>query len=280
VELVLTIAGVVLIAVALRDIFETLFHPSGRGVLGNVIAHSIWRGAHRLHRGRDAPLYAGPLGYVAVLGGWTSMLVLGWALIFLPHMPEGFVFTGGLVPAEHDSLIDAIYVSLVNITSLGYGDISPDASLLRLLGPIETLFGLGLLTASISWLVSIYGALRRREALTHEVHLLREAERRLGEPLAAAEPELLERMLATFSEQTVAVRRDLIHLPITHYFESAEDRASRDELHGFLRELIGQASDEDRPTGLRLQAEMLSMAIDDFESTLDDHWSARRSISP
>lgn len=276
-DLLLTIAGVALIAVALRDIFETLFHPTGRGVLGNAIAHGVWRGAHRLHRGRDAPLYSGPLGYVAVLTGWTSMLVLGWALVFLPHMPEGFIFTGGLVPAEHDSLIDAIYVSLVNLTSLGYGDISPDDSLLRLLGPIETLFGLGLLTASISWLVSIYGALRRREALTHEIHLLREAERRLGEPLAAAEPELLERMLATFSEQTVAVRRDLIHLPITHYFQSEEDRVSRDELREFLRELIGQASDEERPTGLRLQAEMLSMALDDFESTLDDHWSARRS---
>jgi len=30
-------------------------------------------------------------------------------------------------------------------------DISPASSLLRILGPVETLFGLGLLTASISW---------------------------------------------------------------------------------------------------------------------------------
>lgn len=274
-DVVLTVAGIALIAFALRDIFGTLFHPTGGGIVGNVVAHGIWTGAHRIHGGSGAPRYAGPLGYITVLGTWTAMLVFGWALIFLPHMPEGFYFSGGLIPSEHDSLIDALYVSLVNITSLGYGDISPEAGWLRLLGPIETLFGLGLLTASISWLVSIYGALRRRESLAHEVQLLREAERRLGAPLAASEPDLLERMLASFSRQTVAVRRDLIHLPITHYFQSAEERDAREDLRGFLRELIAQAHDESRPAALRLQAEMLSMAIDDLEVTLDGHWSSR-----
>jgi hypothetical protein len=274
-NVLLTIAGIALIALALRDIFGTLFHPTGSGIIGNVVAHGIWTGAHRLHRGSGAPRYAGPLGYIAVLGAWTAMLVIGWALIFLPHMPDGFHFSGGLVPSEHDSLVDALYLSLVNITSLGYGDISPEADWLRLLGPIETVFGLGLLTASISWLVSIYGTLRRREALAHEIQLLRAAERKLDKPLAATEPELLERMLASFSEQTVAVRRDLIHLPITHYFQSAEERATREDLRGFLRELIAQAHDESRPAALRLQAEMLSMALDDLEATLDDQWSSR-----
>ncbi len=274
-DVVLTVVGVALIALALRDIFETLFHPTGRGIIGNGVAHGIWAGAHRLHSDDRPPRYAGPLGYIAVLGTWTAMLVIGWAFIFIPHMPEGFHYSGGLVPSEHASLVDGIYLSLVNITSLGYGDISPEAGWLRLLGPIETLFGLGLLTASISWLVSIYGALRRRESLAHEIQLLREAERHLGDPLAATEPDLLERMLASFSEQTVAVRRDLIHLPITHYFQSAEERSTREDLRGFLRELIAQAHDGSRPVALRLQAEMLSMALDDLEATLDDHRSKR-----
>lgn len=269
-DILLTLAGAALILVALRDIFETLFHPSGRGVLGRSVAHGIWHATHRLHSGRGAPIWAGPLGYIAVLAAWTAMLVVGWALIFLPHLPEGFHFSG-LDPDEHRSFADALYISLVNLTSLGYGDISPEADLLRLLGPVETLFGLGLLTASISWLVSIYGALRRREALTHEIHLLREAERRLGEPIAAAEPALLERMLYSLGQQTIEVRRDLIHLPILNYFQSEEERAAREDLRGFMRELVGQARDEDRPSALRLQAEMLAMALDDFERTLEDH---------
>jgi hypothetical protein len=273
VDLILTLAGALLIAVTLRDIFETLFHPQGKGVIGRAIAHGVWAAAHLLHRrGSGQPLYAGALAYVFVLASWTAMLAFGWALVFLPHLPEGFHFDSGLEPSEHDTLLDAIYISLTNLTSLGYGDISPEDTVLRVLGPIETLFGLGLLTASISWLVSIYNALSRRETLEHEVHLLREAEKDLDEPLAAAEPELLERMLSSFSTQTIAVRRDLIHLPITHYFQSAEERRTREELRAFLRELIDQANDESRPVALRLQADMLSRALDDFERTLDEHW--------
>ena len=269
-DVILTLAGAGLIALALKDIFETLFHPSGKGVLGKSIARSVWRGTHWLHRrgSESEPMYVGALAYVLVLATWTALLVFGWALIFLPHLPDGYIFTGGLDPSEHDSLADALYISLVNLTSLGYGDISPEGTLLRILGPVETLFGLGLLTASISWLVSIHGALTRREALAHEVHLLREAEQRLDEPLARAEPELLGRMLSSFTTQTITVRRDLVHLPITHYFESAEDRRVRDELRGFLREMIEQAGKEESPVALRLQAEMLEQALDDFEGTL------------
>lgn len=272
-DVVVTLAGVALIAVALRDIFETLFHPTGRGVLGNFIARSVWELAHSLPRKDGAgPLYAGPLGYIVVLLTWTAMLVVGWALIVWPHMPEGFSFGSGLVPAEHDSLLDALYLSLVNLTSLGYGDISPDAWGLRILGPVETLFGLGLLTASISWLVSIHAAVNRREALSQEVHLLREVSDGLAEPLAEAEPELLERMLAKFSEQLIATRRDVIQLPITHYFQSAEDRSARDDLHGYLRELIEGARTDGSPAALRVRAEMLALALDDYERTLAEHW--------
>ena len=272
-DVVVTLAGLALIAVALRDIFETLFHPTGRGVLGNFIARGVWQLAHGLRRdGGAEPLYAGPLGYIAVLGAWTAMLVVGWALVFWPHLPEGFSFDSNLVPAEHDSFADALYLSLVNLTSLGYGDISPEAWGLRILGPVETLFGLGLLTASISWLVSIHAALNRREAFGNEVQLLREVSASLDEPLASAEPELLERMLATFSEQLIATRHDVIQLPITHYFQSAEGRSTRDGLHAYLRELIAQARADGRPAALRVRAEMLALALDDFERTIAEHW--------
>lgn len=268
----LTLAGVALIAVALRDIFETLFHPSGRGMLGNSIARGVWQLAHRLRRRRGAaPRWGGPLGYVAVLAAWTAMLVVGWALIFWPHMPDGFTYAQSLVPAEHDSFLDALYISLVNLTSLGYGDISPEAWGLRLMGPIETLFGLGLLTASISWLLSIHAALNRRQALTNEVELLRAVSDELAEPLATAEPELLERMLATFGEQLIASRHDVLQLPITHYFQSAEDHSTGAELHSYLRELIEQARGDERPAALRVRAEMLGRALDAFEQALGGH---------
>ena len=268
-DVALTLAGVALIALTLRDIFDTLFHPLGRGHIGRWIVGGISRVAHRLGPvATTARVLIGPLGYVAVVAAWTVLLILGWALIFLPHLPDGYEFSVGLDPAQHDGFADALYVSFVNLTSLGYGDIAPADPLVRILSPLETLFGLGLLTASISWLLSIYGVISRRDALAHEVRLGQQAEEELGEKLADAAPELLERLLTSFTNQLVVARRDLIHFPITHHFRTEDEERVLSGLLPFLGRLVEEASEDERPTGLRVRASMLAIAIDDFAETL------------
>jgi hypothetical protein len=269
VAVVWTVLGIVLIALALRDIFDVLFHPLGRGVIARRIMLGVSWLARRTPVVR-APigLLVGPFSYILVVATWTTLLAIGWALVFMPQMPGGFTYDPALDPAQHSGFLDALYVSLVNLTSLGYGDIAPAASALRLLGPIETVFGLGLLTASISWLISIYNAISRRDSLAHEVHLARESEERLGEKLADADPRLLEAMLASFSGQLIRVRRDVIHFPITHYFRTEDDERALAGLLPFLNSLAAEAGEEGRPQALRVRAEVLRMAIDDFAQTL------------
>lgn len=268
-DVVWTLLGLALIAIALRDIFDVLFHPLGRGMVARQVVRVVTGISRWLAmRVKGAGLLAGPISYIAVVATWATLLALGWALIFLPQLPSGFNFSPGLDPATHAGFIDALYISLVNLTSLGYGDISPASDAMRLLGPVETLFGLGLLTASISWLISIYGAISRRDSLAHEVHLAKEAEERLGEKLADADPALLERLLASFAEQLVRARRDLIHFPIVHYFRTEDEERALAGLLPFLASLVEEASVEERPHALRVRAEMLRMAIDDFAATL------------
>jgi hypothetical protein len=271
VDILLTLLGIALIGLALRDIFDALFHPRGRGMLARQILRGIyWVIRAMPGQGGMVALLGGPIGYIAIVGSWAALLAVGWALVFLPHLPEGFTFAQELDPSEHSGFLDALYISLVNLTSLGYGDISPEAPLLRLLGPIETLFGLGLLTASISLLVSIYAAIARRDSLAHEVHLSKEAEERLGEKLADADPGLLERMLTSFTNQLIATRRDLIHFPIIHYFRTEDDQRALSGLLPFLRSLVEEAGEEQRPHALRVRAEMLRMSIDDYAETLSE----------
>lgn len=267
-DVVWTLLGIALILVALRDIFDVLFHPLGRGMVARKVVRAVAWLARKLPRSGSLGLLAGPLSYVAVVATWASLLAVGWALVFLPQMPDGFNFNPGLNPAEHAGFLDALYVSLVNLTSLGYGDISPATSLLRVLGPVETMFGLGLLTASISWLISIHGAISRRDSLAHEVHLAKETEERLGEKLVDADPALLETLLASFAEQLIRARRDVIHFPITHYFRTEDEERALAGLLPFLSELAEEAAQEDRPQSLRVRAEILRMAIDDFAETL------------
>ena len=268
-DVVWTLLGIALIALALRDIFDVLFHPLGKGVIARRIVQGMSAAVRRAPRGRSTlGLLGGPLSYIAVVGTWTALLALGWAFVFWPHLPGAFNYSQGLVPAQHDGFIDALYISLVNLTSLGYGDISPASDLMRILGPVETTFGLGLLTASISWLISIYNAISRRDSLAHEVHLAKESEERLGEKLADADPRLLETMLASFAEQLIRTRRDLIHFPITHYFRTEDEERALAGLLPFLTSLANEAAEESRPHSLRVRAEILRMAIDDFAQTL------------
>lgn len=268
-DIVWTLLGVALIALALRDIFDVLFHPLGRGMVARWVVRSVgWAARHLPGGGSTIGLLAGPIGYVAVVATWAALLAVGWALVFMPQMPDGFHFDSALSPANHSGFVDALYVSLVNLTSLGYGDISPASPLLRILGPVETMFGLGLLTASISWLISIYNSISRRDSLAHEVHLAKESEERLGEKLAEADPELLEAMLAGFAEQLIRCRRDLIHFPITHYFRTEEEERALAGLLPFLASLVEEAGSEEQPHSLRVRAEILRMAIDDFAQTL------------
>lgn len=265
-DVVWTLLGIALIALALRDIFDVLFHPLGRGVIARRVVAATSAVALRIG-GRNGALLAGPLAYGAVVATWAALLAVGWALIWMPHLPEGFSFDPGLTAAP-SGFADALYLSLVNLTSLGYGDIAPQASLLRILGPIETIFGLGLLTAGISWLISIYNAISRRDSLAHEVRLAKEAEQRLGEKLADADPALLQAMLASFAEQLIRARRDLIHFPIIHYFRTEDDERALSGLLPFLRTLVEEASDDAGPQRLRVRAEILRLAIDDFAETL------------
>lgn len=267
-DLIWTVLGVALIATALRDIFDVLFHPLGRGMVARKVVRGVAWLARHLPRSGTMGLLAGPLGYVAVVATWAALLALGWALVFWPQLPGGFNFDPALNPAEHSGFSDALYVSLVNLTSLGYGDISPATPLLRVLGPVETIFGLGLLTASISWLISIYAAISRRDSLAHEVHLAKETEERLGEKLADADPALLEALLAGYAEQLIRARRDLIHFPITHYFRTEDEERALAGLLPFLSSLADEAGEEDRPHSLRVRAEILQMTIDDFAETL------------
>lgn len=268
-DVVLTAAGAALIALTLRDIFETLFHPLGRGHVERWLVGGISRLGHGFaRRFAPAPLLIGPLGFIAVVATWTALLTLGWALIFYPHVPDEYLFATGLRAEDHGGFSDALYISLVNLTSLGYGDITPEGWLLRLLGPTETLFGLGLLTASISWLISIYGVISRRDAFAHEVQLSKAAEESLGVKLADADPELLERMVASFASQLVATRRDLIHFPITHYFRAEDEERALAGMLPFLRRLVDEATEEGRPHALQARGQMLGMAIDDFADTL------------
>jgi hypothetical protein len=254
-----------MIALAVRDVFDTLFHPHGRGVVSEALVRGTWRLWHSLARGREATLsYAGPTAFLLVVLSWVALVVVGFALILLPHLPEEFVLAGGLRPEDTSGFVDAIYVSMVSMTSLGFGDVTAENDLLRLLGPAETIVGLGILTASISWILSIYGVLVDYRSVSHEIALLSEAERRTDTSLARLEPAEAVTLLGRITSQLVAARRDLLHFPIAYYFHTRDHRYALSLQLPKLLAIAAACAAADRPAGVRLEAERVRAAADDL----------------
>ncbi len=264
VTVLLTVAGIALIGVALRDIFHTLFHPTGSGSISSLAARHVWRLFRRLERRRPQALsLAGPFALLAIIALWTMALTLGWALLLWPHLPGAFLLSSGMAPEENESFIDALYISLVTLATLGYGDITPQADWVRLVSPIQALIGFALITASISWILSIYPVLARRRHLAREVFLLQRIERQQGIEVAELGPETLQDLLMDLTQRVIALRNDFAQLPITYYFHTP-DRGSAIEVALVEIAAIARASCRHTSPAVRLHAALLLEALTDL----------------
>jgi hypothetical protein len=259
-----TAAGVAMIGLAARDVFDALFHPEGRGTFARLISRGVWWLFRRPGpRPRLFPL-AGPVALIAVIATWAGLLLVGWALILWPHVPDGFSFDQRV--GAHGDLLEALHISLVSLTTLGFGDVVPDADALRLIVPLEGLLGFGLLSASISWLLLIYPVLSRRRSLAYEITLLREAES-AGESTDQLEPEAVERLYAELTSRLVAVERDLVSFPISYYFAEEDARFSLAASAPYLLELVRHGETEAQPIRVRMRARLLRRAVEDLAAT-------------
>ncbi|MEO3867646.1 potassium channel family protein [Nonomuraea sp. B12E4] len=262
-----TLLGAALVMAILRDIFHTIWHPTRHGGLSRLVMTGMWHLSSRLSARRRAAGVAGPLGMVCVVGVWALTVAVGWALIYWPHMPESFTYSSKLVPAEHAEPVDALYVSLVTLATLGLGDIAPAAGWLRIAGPLEALVGFALLSATVSWILGIYPALARRRALALRLsHVCRGGvtSQEIDSDGGAA---LLDGLASTISVITV----DFLQYSESYYFYDGDENTSLPRQIGHaasLAELAGNASHPD----VRLSATMLRAALDDLATILDERF--------
>ena len=258
----LTILGVVLILVALRDIFQQLFNPSGGGSLSRTLMRSVWGAFRLLASCRPALLsLAGPFVLLSIIASWGSLLAVGWTLILWPQMPENFLYQTGLDPPQNDGFLSALYVSLTTLMPLGYGDIVPTSWFLRVLQPLQALTGFVLLATSLTWLISINQVISRRRTFAYEVHFIREPEPETGNIIEKMSPDAATKLLSDLTLRLAAINMDLNRFPITYYFHERDERSSLSGVLPYLAWLAERAGDEHHAAGIRLRAAPLRSAI-------------------
>jgi voltage-gated potassium channel Kch len=256
-----TAAGAGLILLMLADVFHTLLYPHGSGPVCRAIMRGFWLFSRRV-RGRSSAV-AAPLAMAAVIGAWAGLAVAGWAFMYLPHLPGGFVYADG-VPQE-GGLLEAVYVSMVTLSTVGFGEIVAGGPALRLLTASQAVTGFGLLTATVSWILQMYPALSRRRALAHELNLFREASGPEG--LASLDVRHAAGLLESLARSVAAVSIDLVSFYESYYFHEKAQRGSLPETVSYAQQLAGEAGRSD-DRDLRFAGRMLHSALEDLAEVL------------
>lgn len=179
------ILAIVMILGALVDVFETIVLPrrvTQRFRLTNIFFRITWPAwrflagkiPSRRRRENFLGLY-GPLALISLLGTWTIILIVGFALVQWSlgsdlRAPEKIVGFG-----------TDIYLSGTTFFTLGFGDVVPDTGIARGFAVLEAGLGFGMLALVIGYLPVLYQAFSRREA---NISLL---DARAGSPPSAVE---------------------------------------------------------------------------------------------
>ncbi len=233
---ILTIAGLLLVLTALRDIFHTLWHPGGFGTLSRVLFALTWRVGRLRNRGSRSTEVAGPLGLLVTLVVWTLLMVVGFALVYVARMPEGFFYGSSLEPLDSSGPLAALYLSFVALTTLGLGDIQPATPLLRMAVPTEALLGFLLLTAGISWILQLYPALTRRRALARRLTTM--ARHRTVEVVETGEASIAVQHLESVRGELASVEIDLLQYGESYYFRETQADVSLAASLPYVAELV------------------------------------------
>lgn len=265
---VVAITGLALVAVVVRDVFHTLFHPIGHGSIAPQVMKFVWWLLRLFPSDRRIASLTGPLGIALVVLTWGTIAVLGWAMLYFAQMPDGFAYSSELNPSERNEVFDSLYLSLVTIGTLGFGDIVPTSPLLRLLVPLEALFGFMLLTAAVSWVLQIYPALHRRRVLALQLSALRDARRANPDVHIDAIP---TDILAGLAGAVVETRNDFTQYGATYYFRDLEADASLAVSLEYATQLAAEAATSEQPQ-TQLVGSLISAAVDSLAGLLDEEF--------
>lgn len=259
-----TVAGTALILIALLDIFMALFHPAGRAHLGRLVTRSVWLGFRRIARSRpDMINIAGAYCIASVIFVWTFTIVLGFTLVYWPHINTWFTETSEIRTSRPLGFDESLNVSLGSLITLG-GDLIPKHQFIRFIMGLESVIGFGLLTASVSWLLSIYPALERRRLLAHQLTLLHHAESETGIMLHQLPSSEAMTIFSTLSVALSQVRIDHSQFPIVYYFRFPDKHTNLPGILPYLARRAQQASQRQDSPSVRLAATSLGGAVDDF----------------
>lgn len=166
---IFTALGLGVLFLVVYDVYATILHARGQsGPIGESLNRTLWRLiraiAFKLSRRRRHRLLnaVGPLLLPLLVIAFIFLFIVGFALIYYPRMPEQFAIQPG---AQSPPWIESVYFSGLTLTTVGYGDIAPHTTAMRIVSLLESASGFALISLAITYLVAVYRALERKRAV-------------------------------------------------------------------------------------------------------------------
>ncbi len=230
-----SVLGCAVIFVVLLDAFETIIlprRPRRRLRLTRLFYRVTWAPVRALAsrirnpKRREMILsFYGPLSLIALFVVWALALILGFSLL---QWAAGSQLRASTEPSI--SFGTLLYFSGCTLTTLGMGDVVPDAPVARFLAALEGGMGFGFLAMVIGYLPVMYQSFSRRESA---IVLL---DARAGKPPSASELLIrfarnralgdLPALLLQWDHWAADVLESHISYPVLCFFRSQHDNES------------------------------------------------------
>jgi hypothetical protein len=223
------LVGLVLVAIVLRDAFETIILPrrvAGRVRVSKIFYQVTWKPVATI--GRKMPSgdrrenflsTYGPVSLIFLIILWGAILITGFALLL---WAAGFDFG--------PNATTGLYVSGTTFTTLGIGDFAPTTALARFVTVAEAGTGFGFLAVVISYLPVLYQSFSRRETA---ISMLDEwagsppsAGDLLRRAVAAGEMEELLVLMSRWEQWTAELLESHLSYQVLSYFRSQHENQS------------------------------------------------------
>jgi hypothetical protein len=231
IDVVLVLAGIVLIAWILWDVYQTVVVPRPtptRVRLARWVTRTMWaiwrRRAVRSRTPDSRQRMLGgfaPLVVVNLLFAWIVVLIFGYGLILYGLRSE---------MVNEPDFGTALYQAGISVLTIGYGDVVATGVLSRVAEIAAGGTGVGVLALGVTYLFSLYGAFQRREELVTTL------DARAGAPPSGVVMletyarlglwDDLRRSFADWEEWSARVLDTHVAYPILVYFRSSHDGES------------------------------------------------------
>jgi hypothetical protein len=166
--------GFLLAALVLLDVFlVVLYARLGTGILARRISRMIWRAflcvSRPMGRHRGVAMsFCGPVIVGVLVVTWALGLTLGTALVLHPVLGTAVRANSGPTPTD---FVTAMYVGGSSLSIVGGGNFSPQTGAFKFFFLFNSLLGVSVLSLTLTYLMQIYSALQRRNALGLRMYL-------------------------------------------------------------------------------------------------------------